>query len=61
LGEGAFSGTTIYSSADGFADGWRFNSVTGYLTHDNIVPEPATLAIVALGLAGLGYARRRRK
>ncbi|MCL2711472.1 MAG: PEP-CTERM sorting domain-containing protein, partial [Planctomycetaceae bacterium] len=45
-----FSGTTIYTivaSMDG---------VTA-----NVIPEPATLAIVGLGLVGLGWARRQRK
>ena len=27
---------------------------------DNVVPEPATMALIGLGLAGLGYARVRR-
>ena len=48
------------------ADGWDFDA-TGLLTWDGAeiawaaIPEPATLAIVGLGLIGLGYARRRRK
>ncbi|MCL2710684.1 MAG: PEP-CTERM sorting domain-containing protein [Planctomycetaceae bacterium] len=47
-----FNGTSWYGTWGITADG---------LTNNAAIPEPATLAMIGLGLAGLGLARRRRK
>jgi len=51
--EVVWQGQSFYVVKSGvLADGWTLNAA---------VPEPATLAIVGVGLTGLGLARRRRK
>lgn len=51
---------TVDFGPDGLAGDWSFIQDTDNSEASRSVPEPATLALTMLGLAGLGLARRRK-
>jgi hypothetical protein len=60
--EGAFNTISITQIAGVYAgNGNTFNAVIGNLSATTSVPEPGTIGLLGLGLAGVGYFARRRK
>jgi len=57
--DGLILDMSAFDAYEGFSYVWNSNIGVLSLSYSSEVPEPATLAILGLGLAGLGLAKRR--
>jgi hypothetical protein len=61
IGSLAFAGTARSIDFGGTVNQVGFDNITFGSTNPNSVPEPGTLMLMGLGLAGLTFLRRRRQ
>ena len=60
--EGAFSSIVISQAANAYSgNSLSFNALIANLSATTTAPEPGTIGLLGLGLAGIGYFARRRK
>jgi hypothetical protein len=54
-----FGSISVTGAVFAFDDTVRIGTWT-ITSHEGLIPEPATLALLGLGLAGIGFSRRKQ-